>query len=103
MSAAEETPIATQARDWHVRQLAGLTPAEAGALRDWLEASAAHAEAFAQVGALWSDLGWDETLNAQALDRAAARERRASSISSRTSGGALSWRTWCWRSVSSWA
>lgn len=77
MKAADDTLIASQARDWHVRQLAGLTPAEAEALRDWLDASAAHAEAFAQVGALWSDLGWDETLNAQALDRAAARERRA--------------------------
>ena len=42
MNAAEETLIATQARDWHVRQLGGLTPAEADALRDWLDASAAH-------------------------------------------------------------
>ena len=87
MNAAEETLIATQARDWHVRQLGGLTPAEADALRDWLEASAAHAAAFVQVGALWSDLGWDETLNAKALDRAAARERRAV----RGGGGIRSW------------
>ena len=62
------------ARDWHVRRLDGLSPAEAVELDAWLSASDAHRQAMAQLEGLWADLAWDETLNAQALDRQAARD-----------------------------
>jgi len=65
------------ARDWHVRRLGGLSAGEASELDAWLAASDVHRQAMADVDGLWADLAWDETLNAQALERQALRDSTA--------------------------
>ena len=71
-----DTSIEAIARDWYARRLGGLSDREAMALRAWLDAAPAHRRAFAAVDALWADLAWDETLNAEALDRQSNRTAR---------------------------
>lgn len=49
----DELLIAEQASEWQARCDAGLTPAEAFELSQWLEADPRHAALFAELGATW--------------------------------------------------
>lgn len=59
--------INAQARDWMSEHLAGMTDSRARAFKDWLALSPEHQKAFAALHSLWDELGWNETLNAEAL------------------------------------
>ena len=59
--------ITEQAQAWMSEHLAGMTAARKRAFQDWLAVSPEHGAAFASLQSLWDELGWDETLNAEAL------------------------------------
>lgn len=61
--------INKQAQAWMSEHLAGITPARKLEFERWLSQSPDHVAAFASLQSLWDELGWDETLNAEALSR----------------------------------
>ena len=59
--------IKEQAQAWMSEHLAGMTPARMREFERWLSQSPDHGAALASLQSLWDELGWDETLNAEAL------------------------------------
>ncbi|WP_423935722.1 FecR family protein [Comamonas sp. 23] len=70
----EQDAVDVQAAQWHTRQEQGLSAGEQAALAQWLQASAAHAQAWARIDASVASL--------RALPTAAVAQWRASQVAS---------------------